>query len=122
VAVTDETSQNDGRAFRWVIGVLTLLTAICGFAALFFLRVPVENKDAMMFALGSVFGWASNVVASEYGSTATGRKVTESVLRNMDKVALDTPSGTPEDPFSVAGAGPGQKPVDTKVSKGGTKP
>lgn len=118
----DAPKTNDGRAFRWFIGVVVMLTAVGGFAALFLHRVPAENKDAMMFALGSVFGWAASVVASEYGSTATGRKVAESAIRNIERkdiASADTPAGTPDDPFSVAGAASDQKPVDTKVQKEG---
>src|SRR5206468_4379261 len=86
--------HKDNGFFRFVIGLVALATAIGGFAALFVVRVPPENKDAMMFALGSVFGWATSVIASEYGSTATGRKVAESAVRQMERqtVANESPS------------------------------
>lgn len=116
--MNDHDTHNDGRAFRWIIGALVMLTAIGGFAGLFILRVPAENKDAMMFALGSVFGWAASVVASEYGSTTTGRKVAESAVRNIERQSIaaeQTPAGTPDDPIAVAGAASNAKPVETKV-------
>jgi hypothetical protein len=74
------------------------------------IRVPPENKDAMMFALGSVFGWAASVVASEYGATTTGRKVAEQAVRSMERqsIANDTPTevtvvNPPDEPVPVKG-------------------
>jgi hypothetical protein len=84
--MTDQ--RETGGLFRFVIGLLALATAVGGFAALFVVRVPPENKDAMMFALGAVFGWATSVIASEYGSTATGRKVAESAVRQMERQTI----------------------------------
>jgi hypothetical protein len=75
----------DGVYFRAMLGFVVMLTAVGGFAALFFIRVPPENKDAMMFALGAVFGWAGSVVASEYGATTTGRKIAEAATRQMEQ-------------------------------------
>lgn len=75
----------EGSLFRAAIGLVALFTAIGGFAALFVLRVPPENKDAMMFALGSVFGWAASVVSSEYGATTTGRRVAESAIKKIEQ-------------------------------------
>lgn len=118
--MNDDPNHNEGRAFRWTIGLIVMLTAVVGFGALFFLKVPAENKDAMMFALGSVFGWAASVVASEYGSTATGRKVADSAIRGLERQNIASelaPTGTPDDPLSVAGAAPEKPPVETKVSK-----
>lgn len=97
--MNDIPNHNDGRAFRWVIGLLVMATAVGGFAALFILRVPPENKDAMMFALGSVFGWAAAVVSSEYGATTTGRKVAEAAVRNIER--HDAPSGSAADPIQA---------------------
>jgi tRNA C32,U32 (ribose-2'-O)-methylase TrmJ len=77
--------QDDKGFFRFVIGFVALATAVLGFAALFIVKVPPENKDAMMFALGAVFGWAGSVIASEYGATTTGRKIAESVTRQIDR-------------------------------------
>lgn len=113
---------NEGRAFRWTIGLLVMFAALGGFGALFVFKVPAENKDAMMFALGSIFGWAAAVVSSEYGSTTTGRKVADSAIRGLERqniVNEISPTGTPDDPLSVAGAAPGQEPVDTKITKEG---
>ena len=75
----------EGVYFRAGIGLIVMLTAIGGFAALFFIRVPGENKDAMMFALGAVFQWAAGVVASEYGASTTGRKVADAAVRKIEQ-------------------------------------
>ncbi len=116
----EHAAGREGHVFRAVIGIMALATAIGGFAALFMIEIPTTNADAIMFALGAVFGWAGSVIASEYGATTTGRKVAESAVRaieRQEKTFADGPTGTPDDPLSVAGAAPGEKPVETKVSK-----
>lgn len=121
--MSDRINYSEERAFRWIIGVVAMLTAVGGFAALFFITIPTENRDAMMFALGAVFGWAGSVIASEYGATTTGRKVAESVVRNIerqDTALADAPTGTPDDPLSVAGAASDQPPVKTKDAPKGS--
>lgn len=72
--------------FRAVIGLVAMLGSLAGFFALFFIEIPVGNRDAMMLALGLVFGWASAVVSSEYGSTSTGRKIADSAIRNSERL------------------------------------
>lgn len=96
--------HKDSGVFRFIIGALTMLTAISGFGALFFVAIPRGNENALMFALGAVFGWAGSVVASEYGATTTGRKVAESAVRQIERQTIaneQTPTGTPDDPVSV---------------------
>lgn len=72
------------RFFRATIGFLALAAGIMGFAALFWIEIPARNENALMFAMGIVFGWGSAVVASEYGATTTGRKVAESAIRKIE--------------------------------------
>lgn len=103
-----EDHHKDSGLFRFIIGALVMATAIGGFAALFVVRVPPENKDAMMFALGAVFGWAAGVVASEFGATSTGRKVTDQVVRTMERQSAASTEPTqvqvvnaPTDPVPV---------------------
>jgi predicted RND superfamily exporter protein len=72
--------------FRAIIGLTAMLGSLAGFFALFFIEIPVGNRDAMMLALGLVFGWASAVVSSEYGSTSTGRKIADSAIRNSERL------------------------------------
>jgi hypothetical protein len=110
--------HHESGAFRFVIGCIVMVTAIGGFAALFIIRVPPENKDAMMFALGSVFGWAASVVSSEYGATTTGRKVAEQAVRTMERqsIAAEQPvepapvivTNAREDPVPVSSTPPGE--------------
>jgi len=113
-----EPEKHDSGIFRFVIGFVALATAVGGFAALFVVKVPAENRDAMMFALGAVFGWAGSVIASEYGATTTGRKVAESAVRTLERqtIANEPPIGTADDPMVVEGA-PGGKPVNVKEKK-----
>lgn len=80
----------EGVYFRAAIGLIAMLTAIGGFAALFVIRVPPENRDAMMFALGAVFGWAASVINSEYGATTTGRKVADAAVRKIEQETATT--------------------------------
>lgn len=106
--------HHDSGKFRFVIGALVLATAIGGFAALFVVRVPPENKDAMMFALGAVFGWAASVVASEYGATTTGRKVAEQAVRTMERQQIAAEQPVEPTPVQVVNAASEPVPVETK--------
>jgi hypothetical protein len=113
--MTDDPKKASG-VFRFIIGFVVMLTAIGGFAALFIIRVPPENKDAMMFALGSVFGWAASVVASEYGATTIGRSVAESAVRSIERQNIAneplTATGEPT-PVTVTNAPDNPVPVET---------
>lgn len=104
--------HKDSGIFRFLIGFVALATAVGGFAALFVVKVPTENRDAMMFALGAVFGWAGSVIASEYGATTTGRKVAESAVRQIERqtVANEQPS----EPTQVQVVNEANDPVPVK--------
>jgi predicted RND superfamily exporter protein len=88
--------------FRAVIGLVAMLGSLAGFFALFFIEIPVGNRDAMMLALGLVFGWASAVVSSEYGSTSTGRKIADSAIRNSER--LTEAATASSQPLDLSGA------------------
>jgi hypothetical protein len=104
----------DSGIFRFLIGFVALATAVGGFAALFMVRVPPENKDAMMFALGAVFGWATSVIASEYGATTTGRKVAESAVRQIERQTIaNEPTAGPQE-VTVTNAEDNPVPVESK--------
>jgi hypothetical protein len=102
--------HHESGIFRFIIGFVVMATAVGGFAALFVVRVPPENKDAMMFALGAVFGWAAGVVASEFGATTTGRKVAEQAVRTMERQSLAS-ENTPT-PVQVVNASSEPVPVE----------
>lgn len=70
----------EGVYFRAFIGILALVAAIGGLAGLYFVQVPMTNRDALMLALGVVLQWGGNVVSSEYGATTTGRKAAEAMF------------------------------------------
>ena len=98
-----ERNPHDNSLFRSVVGLLALAAGIGGFGALFWIEIPARNENALMFALGIVFGWGSAVIASEYGATTTGRKVAESAIRRIERgdIASDTPPA-PEDAQEAA--------------------
>lgn len=75
----------DGSVFRGIVGFVALAASIIGFGALFFVAIPPGNRDALMFALGGVFGWASSVVNSEFGASTTGRKAAESAIKKLEQ-------------------------------------
>jgi hypothetical protein len=110
--VTDHTPKKESGLFSAAIGILALGAGIAGFIALFWIEIPARNENALMFAMGIVFGWGSAVIASEYGATTVGRKVAESAVRNIERQNAG-PSGEPDDPVSVSGA-TNAKPVDVK--------
>lgn len=70
----------EGSAFRALVGLLAVVGSLAGFGALFFVEVPLGNRDALMLALGIIFGWGSAVVQSEYGASTTGRKAADAAL------------------------------------------
>lgn len=80
----------EGVYFRAAIGLLAMGTAIGGFIALFFIEIPARNENAIMFALGAVFGWAGSVVASEYGATTTGRRVADAAVKKIEQETRTT--------------------------------
>lgn len=87
--MTDESSTlapppREGSVFRGVVGLLAVVGSLAGFAALFFVEVPTGNRDALMLALGIVFGWGSAVVQSEYGASTTGRKAADAAINKME--------------------------------------
>ncbi len=77
--------HKEGSFFRAMIGMLALGAGIAGFVALFYIEIPARNENALMFAMGIVFGWGSAVIASEYGASTTGRKAAESAIRQIEQ-------------------------------------
>lgn len=75
----------DGSGFRAVVGILCLLGGMAGFFLLFFVTVPIQNRDAMMLALGLVLGWGGAVVQSEYGASSTGRKAADAAVKKIEQ-------------------------------------
>jgi drug/metabolite transporter (DMT)-like permease len=76
----------EGSVFRHVIGFICVIGSMVGFGGLYFVAVPTGNRDALMLALGIVFGWGSAVVQSEYGASTSGRRAAESAIKRMEKV------------------------------------
>lgn len=88
---SDDTSSKlgpppkEGVIFRAIIGFAAVAGSMIGFGLLYFIAIPATNRDALMLALGIVFGWGSAVVQSEYGATTTGRKIAESAIKQAEK-------------------------------------
>lgn len=76
--------------FRGAVGMICVLGSFLGFAGLYIIEIPAGNKEPLLLALGIVFGWGSAVVQSEYGSTATGRKVADSAIRSIERRNKET--------------------------------
>jgi len=93
------------RTFRTIVGWSAILLSAIGLLLLFFVKVPDGNNEALLLALGIVFGWGGSVVQSEFGSTSSGRNLAQT---NADIVKQTTvvPAGTPADPISVTEAHP----------------
>jgi hypothetical protein len=75
----------EGSGFRMIVGLVALASSILGFAALFVVEIPPGNRDALMFALGGVFGWGSSVVNSEFGASTTGRRAADATIKRLEK-------------------------------------
>jgi hypothetical protein len=75
----------EGSAFRAVVGLICVVGSMVGFGGLYFVEIPPGNRDALMLALGIVFGWGSAVVQSEYGASTTGRKAANAALDQIGK-------------------------------------
>lgn len=75
----------EGSIFRGIVGFLALGVGMFGFIALFFIEIPARNENALMFAMGVIFGWGSSVISSEYGASTTGRRVAESAIKKIEE-------------------------------------
>ena len=91
--------MND-HTFRVVVGWSALLLSAAGLLLLFFVKVPDGNNEALLLALGIVFGWGGSVVQSEFGSTSSGRNLAQ-VNADLVKQTAAAPTGTPTDPVTV---------------------
>lgn len=114
--------SKEGVFFRAVIGLMAITGSLAGFLALYFVEVPPGNRDALMFALGIVFGWGSSVINSEYGASNTGRKIAESAIKRADAAAAIAdapPASIPADggTVDVNVVNPSSKPANVKEAK-----
>jgi hypothetical protein len=100
--------RENGSIFRQGIGLLCIIGGLSALAGLYFIDVPVGNKEPLLLAIGIVLGWGGSVVNSEYGATTTGRKVAEAAVRSVERQAIaneQTPTGKPDDPVAVEEVG-----------------
>lgn len=104
--------MNDTATFRQQLGLIAVVGSLLAFGLLFFVTIPAQNENALMFAMGVIFGWGSAVFASEYGSSSTARKVTEGAIRQMEHQAA-APAGTKADPTHTEVVNVPDNPVPT---------
>ncbi len=109
----EHVASREGYLFRSIIGIMCMVGSFAGLAGLYLVEVPAGNREPLLLALGIILGWSSAVVQSEYGASNTGRKVAESAIQKLNE-RQSAPTGTPSDPFSVAGAESGNKPVEVE--------
>lgn len=62
---------------RNVVGAFALTIAAGIIAGLFFLEIPLGNRDVAMVALGVALGWASAVVNFHFGSSEGSKAKTD---------------------------------------------
>ena len=77
--------------FRYTVGMIAVLGGIIGLVGLYYVEVPVGNRDAVMLALGIVLGWGSTVMNGEWGSSPAGRKAADVGVRLAEVAAPETP-------------------------------
>lgn len=70
--------------FRPLVGLICLFGGLAGLLGLYLIEIPEGNREPLLLSLGLVLGWGSAVVQSEYGSTATGRRVVEGTVRRLE--------------------------------------
>lgn len=103
-----ETGQpvRESSFFRALVGLIAVTGSFAAFIGLFFIEIPARNENALMFAMGIVFGWGSSVFASEYGASNIGRKVAEGAVKRMDRippvVPVVVPTPAPQDAQDAA--------------------
>jgi hypothetical protein len=59
--------------FKWVVGLIPLLSSLLIMMLLFFVAIPDANKDTLLPLAGVFFGWGGAVVSYEFGSTSGTR-------------------------------------------------
>lgn len=90
--------MNEGPTFRYAIGILAILGGLASLGLLFFVEVPLGNKEPLLLAIGIVLGWGGSVVQSEYGSTSSGRNLAQTNAQIVKDTAA-SPTGKTGDPL-----------------------
>lgn len=95
--------MNERNTFRYAVGMIAVIGGLIGLIALYFVEIPVGNRDAVMLALGIVLGWGSGVINGEWGSSPAGRE--------MAKLGVEAQRQAVETPRQVEVVNPPGKPV-----------
>lgn len=97
-------NDRENHVFRAALGLIAVIGSMIAFGGLYFFEIPPRNENALMFAMGVIFGWGSSVFASEYGASNIGRKVADSAVKRMDRGLAPAPHDAREAAEQVAGA------------------
>ena len=54
---------------RYFLTTSTVIFVLILLVSLFYINIPIENKDLVNILLGAVIGWASNIVSFYFGSS-----------------------------------------------------
>ena len=74
--------------FRAVLGLTALIAGITGMVGLYLVEIPSNNLQPLLVGLGVVLGWGTSVVQSEFGSTATGRKLADKAAEQLEQMSF----------------------------------
>lgn len=102
--------------FRGLIGAAAIIGSLAALAGLYFIAVPIGNKDPLLLAIGIILGWGSSVVSSEYGSTSTGRKVVEQAVKNIERQQI-TADANAQNPTPVEVVNTPDNPANVTETK-----
>ena len=63
--------EDKQHAFKWVVGLIPLLTSVLILILLFFIGIPAANKDIVLPLTGVFFGWGGAVVSYVFGAVSS---------------------------------------------------
>jgi hypothetical protein len=72
----------DGSSLRAIIALGALTCGVFSLGGLFFVDVPVGNKEPLLIAIGIILGWGSTVINYEFGSSPAGRKAADAGIKD----------------------------------------
>lgn len=82
--------MNRRNTFRYVVGMVAVIGGFIGLIALYFVEIPLGNRDAVTLALGLVLGWGGSVINGEWGSSPAGRDMADFGARMASETPIKT--------------------------------
>lgn len=102
--------------FRGLIGAAAIVGSLAALGGLYFIAVPVGNKDPLLLAIGIILGWGSSVVSSEYGASSTGRKVVDQAVKGIERQQIAAEQSS-QQPAEVKIVNPPDDPANVTETK-----